>query len=105
MNGVVQTNATLGSLSIPTGLINPPKASTQIQLALNLNATGGLPSSADSQQSGTGIGATDPIKGGTTIAFTDGTNAFTYTAAAAGTDTLQTLVNAISANMSASWDS
>ena len=98
VNGVVQTNATLGSLSIPTGLINPPKASTQIQLALNLNATGGLPSSADSQQSGTGIGATDPIKGGTTIAFTDGTNAFTYTAAAAGTDTLQTLVNAISAN-------
>lgn len=96
VNGVIQANATLGALSIPTGLVNPPMATTQVQLALNLNASGGLPTVAASQQTGTGIPAGTVLGTGTQLAFSDGTNNFTYTAAAG--DTLANVVTAISAN-------
>lgn len=38
VNGVINANATLGPLSIATGLINPPKATGNVQLSLNLNS-------------------------------------------------------------------
>jgi flagellar hook-basal body protein len=95
-NGVIQANATLGGLSIPTGLINPPKATTQVQLALNLDASGGLPSVAAAQQTGTGILASTTLATGTQLAFNDGTNNFAFTVAAG--NTLANLVTAINAN-------
>jgi flagellar hook protein FlgE len=98
VDGVVNPNATLGPLSIATGLTNPPKATLNVQLSLNLDSGTALPVTAASQQTGTGIAAGTALEGGTTLAFTDGTNAFTYTAGAGNTDTLATVVNAISAN-------
>lgn len=96
VKGVIQANATLGALAIPTGLINPPKATTQVQLALNLDASAGLPATAAAQQTGTGIGVATVLKTGSVLAFTDGANAFTYTTAAG--DTLASVVTAINAN-------
>jgi flagellar hook protein FlgE len=98
VKGVVNPNATLGPLSIPTGLTNPPQATANVQLSLNLNSATALPVAAASQQTGTGIAGGTALRGGTTLAFTDGTNTFTYTTAAGNTDTLATLVNAINAN-------
>jgi flagellar hook protein FlgE len=98
VNGVVNANATLGSLTIATGTTNPPKASTNVQLTLNLDSGSALPVTAASQQTGTGITAGTALKGATTLAFTDGTNAFTFSAAGGNTDTLATVVNAINAN-------
>ncbi len=96
VDGVIPANATLGALSIPTGLINPPKATTQVQLDLNLNASGGPATVAASQQTGTGITAGTALAANGTLTFTDGTNTFTYTAAA--NDTLATLVADINNN-------
>jgi flagellar hook protein FlgE len=96
VDGVIPANATLGALSIPTGLINPPKATTEVQLALNLDATGGTATVAAAQQTGTGIPAGTALTAGTQLIFTDGTNTFTYTAAA--NDTLATLVADINNN-------
>src|SRR5579883_3227070 len=94
VNGVIQANATLGALAIPTGLVNPPKATGNVQLALNLDATGGTPISAASQQTGTGIAAGTVLATGSQIAFNDGTNNFTYTTVA--NDTLANVVTATS---------
>jgi flagellar hook protein FlgE len=96
VNGVIPANATLGALAIPTGMINPPKATTQVQLGINLDASGGSGTVAASQQTGTGILPTATLAANGTLAFTDGTNNFTYTTGAA--DTLATLVNQINAN-------
>lgn len=96
VNGVIPADATLGNLSIPTGLVNPPKATANVQLALNLDATGGLPVSAASQQTGTGIAAGTVLATNSQIAFNDGTNNFTYTTAAG--DTLATVAAQINAN-------
>lgn len=96
VDGVIPANATLGDITIPTGLINPPQATTQVELAMNLDASGGAGTVAASQQTGTGIPAADTLEAGTQLVFTDGTNTFTYTAAAG--DTLQTLVNQINEN-------
>src|SRR5579883_1855347 len=93
VNGVIQAN---GALAIPTGLVNPPKATGNVQLALNLDATGGTPISAASQQTGTGIAAGTVLATGSQIAFNDGTNNFTYTTVA--NDTLANVVTAINAN-------
>jgi flagellar hook protein FlgE len=98
VNGVVNANATLGPLSIPTGLTSPPQATANVQLSLNLDSDAALPVPATAQQTGTGIPAATALKGGTTLSFTDGTNAFTYTTGAGNTDTLATVVNAINAN-------
>jgi len=98
VNGVVNANATLGPLSIATGLTNPPQPTANVQLSLNLDSGTALPVTAAAQQTGAGIPAGTALKGGTTLAFTDGINAFTYTTNAANTDTLATVVNAINAN-------
>jgi len=98
VNGVINPGAALGPLAIPTGLTNPPKATGNVQLSLNLDSDAALPVAAAAQQTGTGIPAGTVLKGGTTLAFTDGANAFTYTTNAANTDTLTNVVNAINAN-------
>jgi flagellar hook protein FlgE len=49
VNGVVNANATLGPLSIATGLTNPPKPTANVQLSMNLDsdtAVGGTFSTA-----------------------------------------------------------
>ncbi len=102
VNGVIPANATLGAISLPTGLINPPKATTAVQLAVNLDASGGAGTVAAGQQTGTGIDAGVALAANGTLAFSDGTNTFTYTTVAA--DTLATVVAQINknANFSAS---
>jgi flagellar hook protein FlgE len=96
VNGVIPPNASLGAISIPTGLINPPNATSMVQLDLNLDASGGTGTVAGAQQTGTGITAADTLETGSTLAFTDGTNPFTYSVAAG--DTLANLVTAINAS-------
>jgi flagellar hook protein FlgE len=96
VNGVIPANATLGAISIPTGLTSPPQATTQVQLGLNLDASGGTGTVPASQQTGTGIAAGSTLATGSQIAFTDGTNTFTYTAQAG--DTLATVASQINAN-------
>lgn len=65
VNGVVNANATLGPLSIATGLTNPPKATANVQLSLNID-------------SGTAVGGTFS----TSVAVNDSlgaTHVLTYT--------------------------
>lgn len=96
VDGVIPANATLGAISIPTGLINPPKATTEVQLAMNLDASGGTGTVAASQQTGTGITSAATLETGSQLSFTDGTSTFNYTAAAG--DTLSNLVTDIKNN-------
>ena len=96
VNGVVNSNQSIQPLLIPSGLTVPPKASSEFDLTLSLNSSGGTAVSAASEQSGTGITPATVLKTGTTLDFTDGTNNFTYTAAAG--DTLNSVVTAINAN-------
>ncbi len=98
VNGVVNPNSSPGGLTIATGTTNPPKSSSEVQLTLNLNSGAAPPVTAASQQTGAGIPAGTALTGGTILAFTDGTNPFSVTAAAANTDTLADVVNAINAN-------
>src|SRR5215472_2964215 len=96
VNGVVNSSGSLVPLQINLGQTTPPQATTNVALALNLNATAGV---AASQQSGTGIAAGTALAAGNTLTFNDGTsgpNSFTYTTAAG--DTLQTIVNQINAS-------
>jgi flagellar hook protein FlgE len=95
-NGAISSNQTLTALSIPLGTTVPAKTTTSVQLLTNLNAAGGTAVSAASQQTGSGLTAATVLKTGTTLAFSDGTNAFTYTTAAG--DTLSNVVTAINAN-------
>jgi flagellar hook protein FlgE len=96
VNGVVNPASTLGAITIPSGLVIPPKASTQFSVAMTLDSDNGTGTVAASQQTGTGIAPATVLKTGGTLNFTDGTNNFTYTSAAG--DTLNTLVTAINAN-------
>lgn len=96
VNGVVNSNQSIAPLLIPSGLTVPPKPSSQFSLTLSLNSSGGTAVSAASQQTGSGITPATVLKTGTTLNFTDGTNNFTYTAAAG--DTLNSVVTAINAN-------
>ena len=96
VNGVVNSNQSIAPLTIPSGLTVPPKSSSQFNLTLSLNSSGGTAVSAASQQTGTGIAPATVLKTGSTLNFTDGTNTFTYTSAAG--DTLNTVVTAINAN-------
>jgi flagellar hook protein FlgE len=96
VNGVVNPNATLGSLTISTGATNPPNATASVQLALNLNSGAALPIAAAGQQTGTGIAPATVLTTGSVLAGSDGTNTFTYTTLAG--DTLNTVATAISAN-------
>lgn len=93
VNGVVNPNSTVAPITIPAGLVIPPKASTQFSVSMTLDSDAGTGTSAASQQTGTGISPTTVLATGSTLNFTDGTNNFTYTSAAG--DTLNTLVTAI----------
>src|ERR1700722_14790258 len=95
-NGVISSNQTLTPLTIPLGVTVPAKTTSYIQLLTNLDASGGTAISAGSQQTGSGISAGTTLKTGSTLDFTDGTNAFTYTSAAG--DTLASIATAINAN-------
>jgi flagellar hook protein FlgE len=96
VNGVVNPNSTIAPLVIPSGLVIAPKASTQFAVSMTLDSDGGTGTVAAAQQTGTGITPATVLKTGGTLNFTDGTNTFTYTAAAG--DTLNTLVADINAN-------
>lgn len=96
VNGVVNSNQTVAPLVIPSGLTVPPKASSEFALTLSLNSSGGTAVAAAGQQTGSGIAAATVLKTGSTLNFSDGTNAFTYTSA--GGDTLNSVVTAINAN-------
>ena len=78
INGVINTNQTLGAISIPAGLTSPPNATSNVALTLNLNSGTAIAPSPASQQSGTGINPSTVLATGKTLTFTDGTNAFTY---------------------------
>src|SRR6267154_554360 len=96
VNGVVNPNATLGTLTISSGSTNPPKSTANVQLSLNLNSGASLPIAAASQQTGTGIAAATVLATGGVLAGSDGTNTFTYTTLAG--DTLNSVAAAISTN-------
>jgi flagellar hook protein FlgE len=96
INGVINTNQTLGAISIPAGLTSPPNATSNVSLTLNLNSGTAIAPSPASQQSGTGINPSTVLATGGTLTFTDGTNNFTY-ATLAG-NTLNDIVTAINAN-------
>lgn len=96
VNGVVSPSSTVSPITIPSGLVIPPKASTQFSVAMTLDSDDGTAVSAASQQTGAGIAPATVLATGGTLNFSDGTNNFTYTSAAG--DTLNTLVTAINAN-------
>jgi len=96
VNGVVNANSAIAPIVIPSGLVIPPKASTQFSVGMTLDSDGGIATSAASQQTGTGIAPATVLQTGTTLAFTDGTNNFTYTTNAG--DTLNTVLAQINAN-------
>ena len=97
VGGVVNTNQAIAPLSIPSGLTVPPKASTEMQVAMTLDSEAPLAAAAASQQPGTGIPAASALTVGGTLDFTDGTNAFTLTPTTAG-QTLNDVATAINAN-------
>ena len=96
VNGVINPNQTLGTVSIPAGLTSAPNPTSNVALTLNLNSGTPVAPSAASQQTGTGIAPATVLATGGTLTFSDGTNAFTYTTVAG--DTLSTIVNQINAN-------
>ena len=96
VNGAVNTNTAPSALQISTGTTNPPKETSNVQLALNLNSAFALPVTVPSQQTGTGILPSAVLTTGSVIAFTDGTNPFTYTTLAG--DTLASVATNIGAS-------
>jgi len=96
VGGVINTNQVPGPLTIAAGLINPPKATANANLAINLDPSATPAANVASQQTGTGIAPATILATGSTLAFTDGTNAFTYTTLAG--NTLNTIVDQINAN-------
>lgn len=95
-NGVINPNQALGSLSIPSGLISPPNATTNVSVTMNLDSGAALPVVAASQQTGTGIAAATVLATNGVLALSDGTNTFSYTTQAG--DTLTQVAAAISGN-------
>ncbi len=96
VNGIVSPGQSLSALSIPLGITTPAKATSTMQLFSNLDARLGTAVSAASQQTGSGISAATTLKTGTALAFSDGTNNFSYTTLAG--DTLASVVAAINGN-------
>jgi len=95
-NGVIGSNQTLSPLSIPLGVTTPANPTSFIQFLTNLDASDGTAVSAGSEQTGTGINAGTTLQTGDTLAFTDGTNTFSYTTTAG--NTLASVVSAINSN-------
>jgi flagellar hook protein FlgE len=96
VNGVIDPNQTLGTISVPAGLTSPPHATTKVQLTLNLDSGTQIAPTPASQQTGAGISTATVLRTGGVLAFTDGTNAFTYTTVA--NDTLANVAAAINTN-------
>jgi len=96
VNGVINPNQILGPVSIPAGLISPPKPTSNVALTLNLDSGTPVAPSPASQKTGTGILASTVLKTGSVLTMSDGTNSFTYTTLAG--DTLNTVVNQINVN-------
>jgi flagellar hook protein FlgE len=96
VNGVINPNQTLGTVSIPAGLTSPPKPTSNVALTLNLDSGTPVAPSPASQKTGAGILPATVLKTGSTLAISDGTNTFTYTTLL--NDTLNTIVNQINAN-------
>lgn len=96
VNGVISPNQTLGAISIPAGLISPPNATSNVAITLNLDSGTSIAPSTASQQTGTGIPATTVLATGGVLAFTDGTNTFSYTTQAG--DTLSNVIAQINTN-------
>jgi flagellar hook protein FlgE len=96
VNGVINPNQTISAITIPAGLTSPPKATTNVQLTINLDSGTPVAPSLASQQTGSGIAPATVLRTGSVLAFTDGTNNFSYTTVA--NDTLNNVVSAINAN-------
>jgi len=96
VNGVINPSQTLGAISIPPGLASPPHATTNVALTLNLDSGTSVAPSPASQQTGAGIAPTTVLSTGSVLAFSDGTNTFSYTTVAG--DTLNNVLTAINAN-------
>jgi flagellar hook protein FlgE len=96
VNGVINPNQTLGTISIPAGLISPPNATTNVAVTMNLDSGTPIAPSPSSQQTGSGIAPATVLATGSVLAFNDGTNTFTYTTIA--NDTLSNVISQINAN-------
>lgn len=96
VNGVINPSQVLGAVTIPAGLISPPNPTSNVAVTLNLNSATPIAPTAGSQQTGTGIPPASVLTTGTTLAFNDGTNNFTYTTVA--NDTLSNVIAQINAN-------
>jgi flagellar hook protein FlgE len=97
VNGVITPSQVLGAISIPAGLTSPPKATSDVALTLNLDAGTPVAPNPASQQTGTGISPAATLQTGGVLAFSDGTNSFSYTANAG--DTLSSVLTAINGNV------
>jgi len=95
-NGVISPSQTLGTISIPNGLTSPPNATSNVAVTMNLDSGTSIAPSVASQQTGAGIPSNTVLKTGSVLAFTDGTNTFTYTTVAG--DTLNTVASEINLN-------
>ncbi len=96
VKGVINPNQSISAISIPPGLTSPPKSTTNVQLALNLNSGTPIAPSPASQQAGSGILPATVLNTGSVLAFSDGTNSFSYTTVL--NNTLSNVVAAINAN-------
>lgn len=96
VNGVINPSQTLSAISIPAGLISPPNPTTNVALTLNLDSGTPIAPSPASQQTGAGIAPATVLATGSVLAFSDGTNNFTYTTAMG--DTINNVISAIDAN-------
>jgi flagellar hook protein FlgE len=96
VNGVLNPNQTLGTVSIPPGLTSPPKPTSNVALTLNLDSGTAVAPSPASQQTGAGILPATVLRTGSVLAISDGTNAFSYTTLA--NDTLNNVITAINGN-------
>src|ERR1700682_4123514 len=64
INGVINTNQTLGPISIPPCLTSPPKPTSNVSLTLNLDSVTPVAPTPGSQQSGSGIAPATVLKTG-----------------------------------------
>jgi len=96
VNGVINPSQVLSAISIPAGLTSPPNPTTNVALTLNLDSGTPVAPSPASQQTGVGIAPATVLATGSVLAFSDGTNPFTYTTVLG--DTLNSVITAIDAN-------
>jgi flagellar hook protein FlgE len=96
VNGVVNPNSAITGITIPAGMTIPPTPSTEFSVSMTLDSDDGIGTAAAAQQTGTGIAPATVLATGGTLNFSDGTNNFTYTAAAG--DTMSTVLADINAN-------